>query len=190
MTVASSARNLVSNRKPSRTSTAETELVVRSHAGRYALAALRICLGWIFLWAFLDKSFGLGFATKSEDAWISGGSPTTGFLKFGTDGVFADLHKSMAGSTLVDWLFMLGMLCLGVALIAGVALRITAVAGVVMMAMLWSASVPPENNPLVDEHWIYALALITFPLVQAGHTLGLGAVWERLPLVRRHPFLH
>ena len=55
---------------------------------------LRIAMGWIFLWAFLDKCFGLGFATGrdpetgaidfgSADAWINGGSPTEGFLSFG-----------------------------------------------------------------------------------------------------------
>nr|WP_281172687.1 hypothetical protein [Jiangella gansuensis] len=29
-------------------------------AVRYALAALRLSLGWTFLWAFFDKTFGLG----------------------------------------------------------------------------------------------------------------------------------
>jgi thiosulfate dehydrogenase (quinone) large subunit len=190
MTIASSARKTVSDRKWSRSRSGETEPVVSSSAARYALAGLRICLGWIFLWTFLDKTFGLGFATESDKAWINGGSPTTGFLKFGTEGVFADMHRGMAGSALVDWLFMVGMLCLGVALIAGVALRITAVAGVTMLTLLWSGVVPPENNPMIDQHWVYALALITFPLVKAGHTLGLGATWERLPLVRRYSFLY
>ena len=39
------------------------------------LAGLRIALGWVFLWAFLDKLFGLGFATAAENAWINGGCP-------------------------------------------------------------------------------------------------------------------
>jgi thiosulfate dehydrogenase (quinone) large subunit len=187
MAVTPSAR---AQTRPTRvTDHSDVDVVVRSRAARYALAGLRICLGWIFLWTFLDKTFGLGFATDSKDAWIKGHSPTMGFLKFGTKGVFADLHQGMAGSALVDWLFMVGMLCLGVALIAGVALRITAVAGVTMVALLWSGVVPPENNPMVDQHWVYALALITFPLVKAGHTLGLGATWERLPIVRRYSFL-
>jgi thiosulfate dehydrogenase [quinone] large subunit len=188
MAIAPSARS-TQPRKARGTAFDEPDLVVRSRAARYVLAAMRICLGWIFLWAFLDKAFGLGFATDSKDAWVKGGSPTTGFLKFGTKGAFADMHHSMAGSVWVDWLFMIGMLCLGVALIAGVALRIAAVAGVAMVTMLWSGVVPPENNPLVDQHWIYALALITFPLVDAGHTLGLGAIWERLPIVRQYSFL-
>jgi thiosulfate dehydrogenase (quinone) large subunit len=29
-------------------------------AVRYLLAGVRVALGWIFLWAFLDKLFGLG----------------------------------------------------------------------------------------------------------------------------------
>ena len=46
----------------------------------YVWAITRISIGWIFLWAFLDKTFGWGFATPAGKAWISGGSPTTGFL--------------------------------------------------------------------------------------------------------------
>ena len=30
-----------------------------------ALASLRILTGFVFLWAFLDKTFGLGYATAS-----------------------------------------------------------------------------------------------------------------------------
>ena len=43
----------------------------------------RVLLGFEFLWAFLDKTFGLGYATPSARAWINGGSPTKGFLGSG-----------------------------------------------------------------------------------------------------------
>ncbi|MEU1390068.1 hypothetical protein ABZ444_29030, partial [Nonomuraea sp. NPDC005730] len=46
----------------------------------YVWAVARIAIGWIFLWAFLDKTFGWGFATPAGKAWVAGGSPTTGFL--------------------------------------------------------------------------------------------------------------
>lgn len=49
-------------------------------AARYLLAGIRIALGFIFLWAFLDKVFGLGFSTPSAKAWINGGNPSQGFL--------------------------------------------------------------------------------------------------------------
>ena len=184
------ARNTATARPGMHRGSSDAQPVVRSAAARYALAALRICLGWIFLWAFLDKTFGFGFDTDSKKAWLNGGSPTSGFQEFATKGVFSGMHQEMAGSAWVDWLFMAGLLGLGVALLAGVALRITAVAGVILVLMLWSGVVPPKNNPIVDQHWVYGLALITFPLVKAGHTLGLGAIWERLPLVRRSSFLH
>jgi len=44
----------------------------------YAVAAMRILLGIIFLWAFVDKLFGLGFATSSAKSWLGGASPTSG----------------------------------------------------------------------------------------------------------------
>ena len=81
----------------------------------------RISLGWVFLWAFLDKMFGLGYATESTDAWINGGSPTFGFLSFGAAGPFKGTYNSIAGATWADWLFMLGLLAIGVALMLGVA---------------------------------------------------------------------
>ena len=64
-----------------RTATAAATTTPRtSRALDVVLAAIRISLGWIFLWAFVDKLFGLGFATPSARSWLNGGSPTKGFL--------------------------------------------------------------------------------------------------------------
>lgn len=54
--------------------------LVHSRAARASLALLRLATGWIFLWAFLDKTFGLGFSTPIDRAWINGGTPSQGFL--------------------------------------------------------------------------------------------------------------
>lgn len=105
-------------------------------AVRYILAGTRLALGWIFLWAFIDKMFGLGMATESKNAWINGGSPTKGFLTFGV-----------------------------------------------------TAVLPPENNPFMDDHLIYAAVLAVLALVNAGDTWGLGRMWARLPIVQRTPWL-
>ena len=73
-------------------STADTATVDSSMPGtsgpvaRYVAAALRLSLGWVFLWAFLDKTFGLGHETAGKDAWVNGGSPTKGFLAFAASG--------------------------------------------------------------------------------------------------------
>ena len=52
---------------------------VMAPATAKALAVLRITTGSIFLWAFVDKTFGLGYATASDSARINEGSPTKGF---------------------------------------------------------------------------------------------------------------
>lgn len=169
-------------------------------AFRYAAAATRLALGWVFLWAFLDKLFALGFATGRNPktgvvdafgpaAWIHGGSPTLGFLKFGTTGPLAGFYQSFAGATWANWLFMIGLAGIGVALILGIGMRVATISAVTMVVLMWSAALWPPNNPFMDEHLVYALALLTLLFADAGKTLGLGRAWERLQVVQRYPIL-
>jgi len=168
---------------------------------RYTAALLRISLGWVFLWAFIDKTFALGFGTGrnpetgvvdyfGDAAWINGGSPTEGFLTFGTKGPFADFFQSFAGAAWADWGFMLGLLGIGIALILGIGIRIAAVGGAALLLCMWAASaIWPDNNPFMDDHIIYAIALGLLAFMGAGRTWGLGRVWERVPYVSRHGWL-
>lgn len=149
---------------------------------RYVWAVVRLSLGWIFLWGFLDKTFGLGVDTERADAWLDGASPATGFLAFGTRGPFAEAFQGMAGSVLVDWLYMLGLLALGVALVLGIGLRVAAVAGSTLLVMIWSAGLWPERNPFMDEHLIYSLVLVGLAVANAGDTWasadgGAASAW-------------
>ena len=98
------------------------------------LAGLRIATGFVFLWAFFDKLFGLGYSTPSERAWINGGSPTKGFLGSIEAGPFASTFRSIAGDWWVDWLFMVGLLAVGLAVMLGVGLRLAAVTAMTINA--------------------------------------------------------
>jgi thiosulfate dehydrogenase [quinone] large subunit len=161
----------------------------QAYKARYAMAAARIAIGWVFLWAFLDKTFGLGLATASEDAWVNGGSPTFGFLNFATEGkLFHDFFAGLAGPV-ADWAFMLGLLGIGLALILGIGMRIAAAAGVLLLTLMWAAELRLENNPFMDDHLVYAVVLVALAIYGAGRTLGLGRVWEQLPFVQRLPIL-
>jgi thiosulfate dehydrogenase [quinone] large subunit len=113
----------------------------------------------MFFWAFIDKSFGLGFATKSANAWISGGSPTTGFLMSATKGPFGEVFKSLAGVALVDWLFMIGLLFVGTSLLLNRRVFWGGMVGILMMVLMYFATLWPVNNPIIDDHIIYSLAL-------------------------------
>ena len=156
---------------------------------RGVFAALRIVLGWIFVWAFLDKLFGFGYATPSERSWLNGGSPTRGFLANSATGPFESFYKDIAGAGWADWLFMIGLAGIGVALLLGIGLRIAAVSGALLYLLMWTVALPPETNPIVDDHIIGALVLIALALVHAGDTAGLGRWWKHQPLVNRNPWL-
>ena len=168
-----------------------------------AWALLRIGIGWLFLWAFLDRLLALGFSTGrdpgtgkvdrfGEAAWIHGGSPTDGFLANGlhTKEPFEGFYSDLAGHGWVDWVYMLSMLAIGLALVLGVATRAAALAGIVWMFLFYTASaIWPEHNPLIDDHVIEAIALAGIAYVGAGRYLGLGRWWEGARLVRRFPVL-
>lgn len=120
---------------------------------------LRLVMGFIFLWAFADKLFGLGFATKSVNSWLNGGSPTAGYLLNATHGPLAVFFKSLSGIAVVDWLFMAGLLGVGLTLLFNKYLTWGAMAGGVMMVLMWLSAFPPANNPLIDDHIVYLLVL-------------------------------
>lgn len=169
-------------------------------AGR-VWGVLRLALGWTFLWAFLDKMLALGFATGRDPetgaiaffgpaAWINGASPTEGYLTFATKGPFAEFFQGLAGSAWLDWVYMLSMVAIGLALMAGIGVRLAALGGALWMGMFYvSGAIWPENNPFMDNHIIYAIALVGIAVVGAGRYWGLGGWWERTELVRRFPIL-
>src|SRR5829696_2528470 len=139
---------LDSSAQPTAATTSRTEpafgAIITATAAK-ALAVLRVSLGFAFLWAFLDKTFGLGYATPAERAWINGGSPTKGFLGNIDHGPFAEMFRGMAGAWWADWLFMLGLGGIGLALVFGVGLRIAAVSGSLMMLLMWAAEWPLDR---------------------------------------------
>jgi len=172
--------------------------VVTSATGRRMLAVTRIALGFIFLWAFLDKTFGLHYATGAavaegdpSVAWINGGSPSQGYLQFATAGPLKDTFASLA-SPASDWLFMIGLLGIGLALILGIGMRIAAVTGSILLVLMWLSAwtfAQGSNNPVLDDHLIYAFVIITLAVLYAGDTWGLGRRWAGLPLVQRATWL-
>ncbi len=175
------------------------ESIVTRPNVRKVLAVARVVIGFTFLWAFVDKVFGLGFATPSSRAWINGGAPAQGFIK-GIDGPFRDIFQNFA-NPVGDWLFMAGLLGIGVAMIAGAGLRIAAVAGTLLLLFMFMAEWPAattlvdgklvsgSSNPIVDSHWHEALLLIIAAVTLSGDTWGLGKWWRNLEVVKNHPWL-
>ena len=169
---------------------------ITTPAGQKWAGVVRILLGFTFLWAFLDKIFAWGFSTTK--AWMFGtgdGNPTAGFLKFGVNpnGPFQSFYTNLAPSSpngIVNWLFMGALLGAGVTLMLGVVMRIGSIGSALLLLSMYLAVAPwakyedkggstvASNNPLLDEHIIYAATLMVLMLVCAGRYWGLGRWWE------------
>lgn len=157
----------------------------------YFWTAARLVMGFIFIWSFFDKLFGLGFATTPAQAWIRGGSPTSGFLKMGVTGPFAGFFHQLSGSTLVDCLFMFGLLLIGTGLILGIAIKISSLSGALMMFLMWVSLLFPKNNPILDEHIVYLVIFfgLATTTVRSEDYFGLGKWWRSIGVVSRNSIL-
>ena len=179
------------------------------------MGILRLLLGWTFLWAFLDKAFGLGFSTGRDpvtgaitffgegQAWFNGGSPTEGVFAYALHaGPFQGLYEGLGNVTMtaqgpaaappawIDAVYMISMLLIGIGLMTGVMTRIAAVGGIAWMAIFYTATaIWPEHNPGVDEHVVEAVVLVALILANAGRYLGFGRAWQRLGFVRGRAWL-
>jgi thiosulfate dehydrogenase [quinone] large subunit len=167
----------------------------------YFWAVVRIAMGLIFLWAFFDKLLGLGFATcrdsatnvvtyMCDNAWVNGGSPTFGFLTYGVHGPLASFYNSLASSVLIEWLFMLGLAFIGFTLTFGIMVRLGGLSGSLLLLMMWTSLLPPENHPFIDDHIIYAFVMLGFVFVHTCKHLGLGKWWTSLSFVKNNWILH
>lgn len=171
----------------------QQEQIVTSSLARQVLAALRIMFGLTFLWAFFDKLLALGFATgRSVDpktgqevldrfgdaAWINGGSPTLGFLKFGADGPLKGFWNSVAGQWWADWGFMIALLLIGVAFTFGAGMKLAGWGGLILYVLMWTVALPPANHPFLDEHLLGGVTMLALALLYAGDTWGLGKWWS------------
>lgn len=154
--------------------------------GMWAWTVLRLLLGWAFIWAFIDKMFGLGFSTcRAEDsssidylcdaAMIKGGSPTYGVLHFGTEGSHTGFlfdWMSSSGPTTIgaaDIGFMLAMLLGGGALMLGIGVRLAAICSAILMFFMFLAlDVWPDTNPINSSHVIEMVAYLGIATVGAG----------------------
>jgi thiosulfate dehydrogenase [quinone] large subunit len=171
------------------TTPAVDDVVVESEVVRSSAA--RKALGFHTGWTTNPETGAETLDRFGDAAWINGGSPTEGFLMFGVpeDNPFKDFFNSMAGAAWADWLFMLGLLGIGLALTLGIGMRVAAGAGALLYLLMYAASLPLENNPVVDDHLLGAISVIVLALTLSGDTWGAGKAWAKTHLVRKYPAL-
>ena len=188
------------------TSTGDATVANGSKFGWAMLSVTRIALGFVFLWAFLDKLLGLGFSTcrkVAEDAsfsidafcdkaWINGGHVTEGYLVYGgnPNSPFNDFFVDLGGQRWTDWIFMVGLLGIGLALMLGIGTKIAAWSGAAMLIFMYLTQMLPSTNPVLDDHIVYALAVLGIVYVELQRqSVGFGKVWRKLAIVQKNKWL-
>ncbi len=146
-----------------------------------ALVALRILIGWHFLYE--------GLAKLANPYWTSAGylADSKGFLH----GPLMDIAASPTAVTVVDYLNEYGLVLIGLALIFGLLTRAASVAAVVLLCLYYFAApplvgysyaMPTEGSYLVVNKILIELAailvLLAFPAGREWSLDGLLARWR------------
>jgi thiosulfate dehydrogenase [quinone] large subunit len=152
-----------------------------SSAFRPLILLLRLSLAWVFLYAASHQ--------------VLGGFSVTGFLN-GTKTfhwLFAPMTAPLPAAIL-SFFVAYGHLLIGLSLLTGLLVRVSAIFGIGIMLLYWMAHmdfpfISDTTNFLVDEHIVFALVLGLLIAVRAGHFWGLDAWAEKQPTVSHNRVL-
>ena len=145
----------------------------------------RLALGFLFLWGGYQKIL----------TQLSGKTATAGFLSGPSvaGSPFAGFFNSLAGNGIAESLVVYGELLIGISLILGVATRIGAIAGSLMMLLftvaMWPIADTAGANPIVDYRVIYGLMFVMFFFITPGRFLGVDGILKEIQIVKNHPRL-
>ena len=142
----------------------------------------RLAMAWTFLWAGARQVFLQDFSVV----------PFLQHTKTFHDlyAVFATAQWAPFISFAVKW----GHLLIGLSLLAGLMVRVSAVAGMLLLGMYWTAHmdfpyIESPVNLLLDYHIVYIGVLAYLIVKQAGHVLGLDGWLEKQKFFAGHPAL-
>lgn len=142
----------------------------------------RFVMAWTFLYAASHQVF------VPEFSVVGFLSHTKTFHDFFS--IFTTPTMAPITTVLVEY----GHLLIGLSLLVGLMVRVSAFFGVLLMILYWFAHmdwpyIEDTNNFIVDFHLVYAGVLVFLIVKRAGHVFGLDAWAEKLSFVRAHPIL-
>ncbi|MGV8954247.1 MAG: DoxX family membrane protein [Cypionkella sp.] len=146
------------------------------------LLALRLLLAWTFLYAASHQVFDPAFSI-------------VGFLTHTK--TFNGLFMLFTGpqiAPVVSFLVAYGHLAIGLSLLSGLLVRISAPVGAAILMFYWMAHmdfpfISDTNNFLVDFHVIYAVVLVYLAVKGAGRIYGLDGWLAQQQFVLGNPSL-
>jgi thiosulfate dehydrogenase (quinone) large subunit len=149
---------------------------------RWIILYFRLAMAWTFLYAASHQVFDPNFSVA-------------GFLSHTK--TFHDAYivfTTPAVAPVMTFLVSNGHLLIGLSLLVGLMVRVSAAFGIALMLVYWTAHmdfpyIENANNFLLDYHLVYAGVLVFLIAKRAGHVFGLDGVLERLSFVQHHPSL-
>lgn len=142
----------------------------------------RMAMAWTFLYAASHQVFDPNFSV-------------VGFLSHTK--TFHDFFAPFTAPSIapaVTFLVGYGHLLIGLSLLFGLLVRVSASFGILLLIMYWMAHmdwpyIENTNNFIIDYHIVYSLVLGYLIATHAGHVLGLDGWAARLGFVRNNPVL-
>lgn len=156
--------------------------MIKSTIGRSLLVYFRLAMAWTFLYAASHQVFDPNFTI-------------VGFLSHTK--TLHDLFAIFTTPTMAPvttFLVEYGHLLIGLSLLFGLMVRVSAAFGVLLMLIYWMAHmdwpyIEDKTNFILDYHLVYAGVLVYLIVYRAGHVLGLDAWAEKLSVIKEHPNL-
>jgi thiosulfate dehydrogenase [quinone] large subunit len=156
--------------------------MTHSTTERSFILVFRLLMAWTFLYAASHQVFNAKFSAA-------------GFLS--RTKTFHDVYAVFATPAidpLLTFLVSYGHLLIGLSLLFGFMVRVSATFGVALLLMYWTAHmdwpfIENTNNFIIDYHIVYATLCVYLIVKRAGHVWGLDAWAEKLPFIQQHPSL-
>jgi len=156
--------------------------MTESSTERRFILLFRLLMAWTFLYAASHQVFNPKFSA------VTFLSRTKTFHN-----VYAVL-ATPAMDPVLTFLVGYGHLLIGLSLLVGLMIRVSAAFGIALLLMYWTAHmdwpyIENQNNLIIDYHIVYATLCAYLIVKRAGHVWGLDAWAKKLPFIERHPKL-
>ena len=152
-----------------------------TQAQKISLFLLRVVLGWMYLYAGITKIINPNW---SAAGYLRGAK---------TFPVFYQWLVSPSLLPITNFVNEWGLTLLGLSLILGLFVRLSSSLGAIMMLLYYLPILTfpyiKDNSYLVDQHIIYASALLVLGALRAGRIWGLEEWCANLPICSRYPKL-
>ncbi|NKE34565.1 DoxX family protein [Natronococcus sp. JC468] len=145
----------------------------------WAIFGLRLVMGWVMLSAGFGK-LTEGFSAYGYLANVDPASPASG--------LYGTMAESAALMGAIDVIVPVTQVLIGLALLAGVFVRLAALGAATQMVLFYFGSWDVAGG-LVNSQFVYAVVFLALGALAAGRILGVDRYLEDRPIVERYPKL-